>query len=136
MPVTVERNWRGNNLTTSWNQPGASPKSFNVDIDIDDERLGKNWEQGPLKEGRGTSIGQDFTMRNGRYDFTQQTIRFDMIFVEDHPPEEFYGLLNHSDSNEITSITGTIKVKESWLQGKPTTVYNLYSRYRAYVTLT
>ncbi|KDR72420.1 hypothetical protein GALMADRAFT_143247 [Galerina marginata CBS 339.88] len=136
MPA-FERTWRGNDLTTTWNKPGASPKSFNVEFEIDFDGLGDDWKKGPIKNGRGTSIGQDFTIRNGRFDFTRQTVNFDMIFDENHPSEEFSGLLNSdsSDSDEITSITGTIKVKESWLQGKPQNVYTLYSRYRAWVTL-
>ncbi|PPQ74827.1 hypothetical protein CVT26_005428 [Gymnopilus dilepis] len=133
--LPVFKIWRGNNLTTSWNRPGSKPRSFRVELEPDTNKL-TDFQRGPLQETKGSVYdGQTFTVRNGRFNLIDKTVRFDMIFDGSHPPETFEGNLEMPDSQGVTSIQGTIKVKSTWLQGKPPNVYGPYSRYRAHVTL-
>ncbi|KAF8889455.1 hypothetical protein CPB84DRAFT_1749327 [Gymnopilus junonius] len=127
-----------NEFGATWNHLGSTPRSFQADFGIDWENVGTNFQQGPMKEGKGSTYdGQTFTIRNGHYDFINNTVKFDIIFDDAHPPEEFDGILDSPDgpSGNIISIKGTIKIKSTWLQGKPPAVFGLYSRYRATVTL-
>ncbi|PPQ71296.1 hypothetical protein CVT26_011946 [Gymnopilus dilepis] len=119
-----EKLWSGNDLTTSWNRPGSQPQSFQADFEIDWDNVGPDWKQGTLKEKKGSIYnGQTFTIRNGHFNLNDNSVKFDMIFDESHPAEEFEGVLeNDGTLDDVTSIKGTVKVKASWLQGKPPNV--------------
>ncbi|KAF8869532.1 hypothetical protein CPB84DRAFT_1755010 [Gymnopilus junonius] len=97
----------------------SSPRSFQADFGIDPNfaKLFPTgiFTSGPMKHGKGSSCRQTFTIRNGQFDFMKQTVKFDMMFDQDHPPEEFSGIHKGSGS-DVTSVKGTIKVKPSWLR--------------------
>ena len=83
----------------------------------------------------GIAAGQKFKVYNGRRNLQTGVVFFDMIFDDDHIPEHFTGTVTSDKKTGTVKLHGTIKVKKSWLEGKPAMVHRLYGEYYANVIL-